>query len=251
MLPQRVLPVAFADKGFDPFKLLSSDLMQLSLAQQKAFLSLLLATTAASQRNSATNSIVEAGGFGSVYKHSKPLLKMMIGCRVDHIRDNAHLLASRLMVSTGAFESNTWETTLWLGHLSRLIGEPVNTICKLDDSEEDHPNQHILGSIGECVVGFLAEAVSSVGRTLYKYFDELFSLLSAHSLGEGSTEQSKGLSGTSRLRLTPIFQIIQPSSWSLKRKSVSYTRWFCLDVCFIFCFSECYSFASSLPKSLM
>uniref|UniRef100_A0A7I4D817 URB1 N-terminal domain-containing protein n=1 Tax=Physcomitrium patens TaxID=3218 RepID=A0A7I4D817_PHYPA len=193
---QRVLPVAFADKGFDPFKLLSSDLMQLSLAQQKAFLSLLLATTAASQRNSATNSIVEAGGFGSVYKHSKPLLKMMIGCRVDHIRDNAHLLASRLMVSTGAFESNTWETTLWLGHLSRLIGEPVNTICKLDDSEEDHPNQHILGSIGECVVGFLAEAVSSVGRTLYKYFDELFSLLSAHSLGEGSTEQSKGLSGS-------------------------------------------------------
>lgn len=203
---QRVLPVAFADKSFDPFKLLPSDPMALSLAQQKAFLSLLLATTDpprnVSQRNQSTYRLVEAGSSGFMYKHVKPLLKLMIGSSVDHIRDATHLLASRIMVSTGAFESNTWESNLWLDHLSRLEGKSMVTGCNADDSQGEHLSQHVLGSIGECVVGFLGEAVGSVARTLYKYFDQLFSLLSAHSLGEASTEHPKELSGTSRLELT-------------------------------------------------
>ncbi|KAG0562635.1 hypothetical protein KC19_9G161300 [Ceratodon purpureus] len=197
---QRVLPVAFADKGFDPFKLLPSDPLQLSLAQQKAFLSLLLATTGAPRNVSHSNRtayrLVEAGGSGSIYKHVKPLLKLMIGSTVDQIRDSTHLLASRIMVSTGAFESNTWESTLWLDHLFRLEGKSMNTGCDSEDNVGDDLKQHVLGSIGECVVGFVAEAVGSVGRTLYKYFDQLFSLLSAHSLGEESSEHSKDLSGS-------------------------------------------------------
>lgn len=197
---QRVLPVAFADKSFDPFKLLPSDPMALSLAQQKAFLSLLLATTDpprnVSQSNQSAYRHVEAGSSGSMYKHVKPLLKLMIGSSVDHIRDGTHLLASRIMVSTGAFESNVWEPNLWLDHLSRLEGKLMVTRCNPNDSLGEYLSQHVLGSVGECVVGFVAEALGSVGRTLYKYFDQLFALLSAHSLGEGSTQHSKELSGT-------------------------------------------------------
>ena len=198
--------MAFADKGFDPFKLLPSDPLRLSLAQQKAFLSLLLATTGTprnvSQSNRTMHRVAEAGGSGSIYKHVKPLLKLMIGSNVDHIRDSTHLLTSRIMVSTGAFESNAWESTLWLDHLFRLEGKPMNTRCSSEDSQGDNLNQHVLGSIGECVVGFVAEAVGSVGRTLYKYFDQLFSLLSAHSLGEDSSEHFKDLSGTSGLEFS-------------------------------------------------
>lgn len=200
-MAQRVLPVAFADKGFDPFKLLPSDPLRLSLAQQKAFLSLLLATTGAprtgSQSNRTIKNLVEAGGSGSIYKHVKPLLKLMTGSNIDHIRDSTLLLSSRILVGTGAFESNICESNLWLDHLFRLEGKSINTKGDSEDIQGDNLNQHVLGSIGECVVGFVAEAVGSVGRTLYKYFDQLFSLLSAHSLGKEPSEHSKDLSGDS------------------------------------------------------
>ena len=145
---------------------------------------------------------MEAGGSRSIYKHLRPLLKLIMGSTVDHIRDSTHLLTSRIMVNTGAFESNTWESTLWLDHLFRLEGKSMNTRCNSEDSQGYNLNQHVLGSFGECVIGFVAEAVGSVGRTLYKYFDQLFSLLSAHSLGEGSSEQSKDLPGTYGLDFT-------------------------------------------------
>lgn len=64
----------------------------------------------------------------------------MIGCRVDYIRDNVYFFVLCFMVSMGVFESNIWEIILWLGYLLRLIGELVNIICKLDDSEEDYLN---------------------------------------------------------------------------------------------------------------
>lgn len=179
--------MAFADKGFDPFKLLPSDPIALSLAQQKAFLSLLLATT--DPPRNVSHSTYRLGEGGYMYKHVKPLLKLMIGSSVDHIRDSTHLLATRIMVSTGAFESYTSEPNLWLDHLLRLEGKSMVTESNAENSQREL-------ALGEAVVGFLAEAVGSVGRTLYKYFDQLFSLLSAHSLGEGSSEHSNILSGT-------------------------------------------------------
>ena len=113
---------------------------------------------------------MEAGGSRSIYKHLRPLLKLIMGSTVDHIRDSTHLLTSRIMVNTGAFESNTWESTLWLDYLFRLEGKSMNTRCDSEDNQGDNLNQHVLGSIGECVIGFVAEAVGSVGRDAIQVF---------------------------------------------------------------------------------
>lgn len=201
-----MLPVAFADKGFDPFKLLPSDPMQLSLLQQEAFLSLLLSTTGCLQKgspkNNSTLKFVDLSGSGLMYKHVKPLLKMIVGSNVERVRNSAYVLASRFMLSTGAFDSNAWEATMWLDHLLRLEGITSNN-SREGLLDETHSNQTSLGHIGDVVVGFLSEAVGTVGRTLYKHLDQLFALLSANSLEDGSIDVHYKSSGDFHIQERP------------------------------------------------
>lgn len=188
-----MLPVSFADKGFDPFKLLPTGSTTVSSEQEEALLSLLLAATGAPENGHESENCAagHAGtaGAGSMYKHIKPFLKMMVGSNVEKVRAKARLLASRIMTSTGAFESNSWEITVWLDQLLILEGNGIAATLKVGNDHK-HPSQQVLGSIGESVLGFLSEAVGTVGRTLYKYIDQVFSILSASTLREGAFEQS-------------------------------------------------------------
>lgn len=205
-----MLPVAFADKGFDPFKLLPSNPMQLSLLQQEAFLSLLLSTTGCLQKgspkNNFTSTLVDLSGSGLMYKHVKPLLKMTVGSNVGRVRNSAYVLASHFMLSTGAFDSNAWEATVWLDHLLRLEGITINN-NREGLFDETHSDQTLLGHIGDAVVGFLAEAVGTVGRTLYKHLDQLFALLSVNSLGYGSVDVCGKSSGDFLIQKRPTLSV--------------------------------------------
>ncbi len=63
----------------------------------------------------------------------------------------------------------------------------VHNTYSPENMDSELPAPQFLGTIvGESVVEFLTRAVLDVGRGLYKYLDQLYSLLSAHTLKESS-----------------------------------------------------------------
>jgi len=181
-LYQRTLPIALIECSFDAFKLLPEEPLLLSTFQQKSVLSLLLESTGG-LRFSAPGCEGPGSGTGQLYKYLRPLLKLMLYSPKKYIRKDAHLLAYRAMLSTSAFDRNKGEVGVWFSFL------PVyNSAQVLKESQEVHSPESLVGdmfgSLGSTVVSFLCDAVSTVGKNLYKYLDELHSLLSKHSSEE-------------------------------------------------------------------
>ncbi|CAM6039848.1 unnamed protein product [Sphagnum compactum] len=194
---ERVLPVAFTEKGFDPFRLLPSSPADISRSQQEAILALLLATTGSAESfcipwvHSSSSNMKAAGvTLSLIYKHAKPLLTLLVSLDSGKMRNQAYVVASCVLLSTGAFESNTHEVTFWLDHLLMLEGRSsVHNSYSPENMDSEVPAPQFLGTVvGESVVEFLTRVVLDVGRGLYKYLDQLYSLLSAHTLKESSSD---------------------------------------------------------------
>ncbi|CAM6096475.1 unnamed protein product [Calypogeia fissa] len=190
---QVALPVAMADTGFDAFKLLPDDPSLLSTVQQRSLSALLLAATG----SGTSLPLGEVGwvfggfaGFGSAYKSFKQLLMFMLISEVKDVRDAVYEVAHRVMSSTGAFESNPMEISLWLDLLLQWKIEKSNISNDLEEIINVVRRGDIRpGSTYASLVEFLSEAVSSIGQNSYKYLDSLHSILSKYVLQE-DTENS-------------------------------------------------------------
>lgn len=138
------------------------------------------------------------------------LLKLMI----DHIRDATYHLTSRVMVSTGAFESDTWETNFDVvevkpdggDHLHIVEGVSVTTNEDDEDARENHddpdekdekfkgnddgdnvdfkqlhaqrflPNNSPTSKIRRCILTFVATITTQLSEILtHRYDYHLFS----------------------------------------------------------------------------
>lgn len=162
------LPVAMADTGFDAFKLLPDDPTTLSGIQQKSLSALLLAATGSSSSlPSEEYGWISGGaaGFGSAYRNFKQLLMFMLISEGKDVNDAVYEVVHRVMGSTGAFESNPMEISLWLDLL---------VLWKIDKPASAYAS----------LVDFLSGAVSSMGQNSYKYLDSLHSILSDYVLLE-------------------------------------------------------------------
>jgi hypothetical protein len=204
---QMALPIAIADTGFDAFKLLPDDLSVLSITQQKSLSALLLAATG--------STLEEVGGFaggfagfGSAYKNFKQLLNLMLTSDAKEVRDTMSDVAHRVMVSTGAFESNLQEISMWLDFLLLWKVDETGISWDAEGKKASVQSQSTSSaSLYASLVDFLSEAVSMIGQNSYKYLDLLHSILSDYVLHE-NTEHSDPQSISSPSKSSNILRFI-------------------------------------------
>ncbi|XP_024533954.1 uncharacterized protein LOC9637781 [Selaginella moellendorffii] len=138
-----VLPLALRDINFDPLKFVPEDAKCLSSSQQHSLVALLLSAR-------------RSGALGDgLYTSFKLLTRLVVSLKTVELRQKAHVLLDEALLSTGAFENNPYEISVWLHNLPGW------------------PN----GSLDETIATFLCDLVLNVGRNLYKYMDQLHSLL--------------------------------------------------------------------------
>ncbi|KAH9322917.1 hypothetical protein KI387_017556, partial [Taxus chinensis] len=176
-LYQRTLPIAMIECSFDAFKLLPEEPLHLSTFQHRSILSLLVESTGGIN--------LPASGFegprpftGQLYKYLRPLLKLLLYSPANDVRRYARLLANKAMLSTHAFERNKGEIEVWFSFF------PVQNraVVIIKESQEmqlqDSSGSNMCGGLASTVMEFLCNAVSTVGKNLFKYLDELHCLLS-------------------------------------------------------------------------
>ncbi|KAL2643291.1 hypothetical protein R1flu_010878 [Riccia fluitans] len=182
---QKVLPIALADTGFDAFKLLPDNPIHMPIVQQNALTALLLGVTGYTTTSSDNprRVIGEFVGIGSAYKRLKPLLLLMLTTESKNVSEAAYYIIQRIMMITGAFDHNPAEISLWL---DALVAWKIRKGHGLRSSKEDMnmclKNSLSAGTIHASLVDFLAEAVGSVGRNIYRYLDRLQQNLSKFTL---------------------------------------------------------------------
>ncbi|KAL3696543.1 hypothetical protein R1sor_010619 [Riccia sorocarpa] len=181
---QRVLPVALADTGFDAFKLLPDNPMSMPVVQQKALSGLLLAVTGyTNSSEKPRQNIGESAGVGSAYKRLKPLLLLMLTTDSEDVSEAAYYILEKIMISTGAFDQNPAEIRLWL---DALVAWKIRKSHQLRNSNEGTDmylkNSLSAGTIHASLVDFLADAVTSVSRNIYRYLNRLQQNLSKFTL---------------------------------------------------------------------
>lgn len=163
-----------AENNFDAFKLMPDDLNDLSCAQQRALLALLISATDYEFGDSTNTQKLlrdDLPRSGPIFRHLKSLLWLMASTGVDDIRENARNLALRAIMSTGAFDTRSDE--VWL--LVDLIPRPAALgSLKASGSQMDKGVQEVFV---EPVLSFLSAAVNAVGQDMYKYVDQLHTTL--------------------------------------------------------------------------
>eukprot|EP01018_Ginkgo_biloba_P010433 Gb_10021 [translate_table: standard] len=188
MLHYRTLPIALVDCSFDAFKLLPDDPLLLSSCQQQSLLSLLIDSTGGFGLCALGS---EGPGSGTVqtYKYLQPLLKLMLYSSVKDIRTYSSRLAYRAMLSTCAFERNKGEVEMWVSflpvHKSEQSCEQDLLKGRLEIYSQESSADDMSAPLASSVIAFLCDAVSTVGKNLYKYLDTLQSLLSKLNSNEG------------------------------------------------------------------
>ena len=97
-----------------------------------------------------------------------------------YIQKDAHLLAYKEMLSTSYFDRNKEEVGVWFSFL--LVHNSTQVLPKerWEVHSPDSLASDMFGSLGSTVIAFLCDVVSTVGKNLYKYLDELLSYLSKH-----------------------------------------------------------------------
>ncbi|XP_057843357.2 uncharacterized protein LOC131052770 isoform X2 [Cryptomeria japonica] len=182
-LYQRTLSISTSECSFDAFKLLPEEPLHLSTSHQQAILSLLVEATGGLN--------LPSSGFeshrpitGQLYKYLRPLLKLMLYSPAKDVRRYAHLLAYRAMLSTCAFERNKGEIEVWFSFLS--VQNSAEVVIKKSQEIQMHECKisDMSGGLASTVVEFLCDAVSTVGKNLFKYLDEQHCLLSTLSSRE-------------------------------------------------------------------
>eukprot|EP00850_Spirogloea_muscicola_P020515 SM000218S06611 [mRNA] locus=s218:127502:138890:- [translate_table: standard] len=157
---QRALPEALAECRFDPLKLLPADPSQQHGAEQAALTFLLLATAGEDEQPAEHGRVpsFEDSWNGSAplyHQHLLPIVNLMLSGKQQIVCEGAWRLAFRMLLSTGGLteQAAAMEAAVWLDCLpsGRAAGSPS----------------------GEAVASFLAKAVTSVGRSPFRYASDV------------------------------------------------------------------------------
>ncbi|PKI67693.1 uncharacterized protein LOC116192162 isoform X1 [Punica granatum] len=93
-----------------------------------------------------------------MYKHLQTLINLSLFSPLSSIRAQAYRLSVAAMLSTGAFDKNPHEVDAWSLFLPNYIGNTVQEI-------------EVLQSFSSAVISFLCDAVSTIGKNLFKFWD--------------------------------------------------------------------------------
>lgn len=147
--------------SFDFFKVLPSNALSLPTILQQSLLSLLVEHIGWSSKQETITRYPPL-----MYKHLMHFLNLVVHSPVKEIKDQAYVLAQAAMLSTGAFDSNATEVGAWFlflpGFTTEERGETVQ-------------------NLSSGVVKFFCDAVSTVGNSLFQYWDTVRSQI--HQLG--------------------------------------------------------------------
>lgn len=99
-----------------------------------------------------------------MYKHLQTLMKVLIFSPLSDIKDQAYCLTQAAMFSTGAFDRNQHEIASW------FLFIPCFDRGK---SSVEVQGAGALQSLSNAVISFLSDAVSTTGKNLFKYWDNI------------------------------------------------------------------------------
>lgn len=159
--------------SFDFFMNLMSNPLSLTADMQLSLLSLLTEYIGWSLRNE-----IPIKTPPSMYKHLQPFIQLLAFSSSSDIKDQAYNLARAAMLSTGAFDKNPSEISVWFLFLP---GYGRNKL-----SLEDH-GMEVLQSVSPVVISFLCDAISTVGNNLFKYWDIVRNFVSRFKDLKGSS----------------------------------------------------------------
>ncbi|XP_076947008.1 uncharacterized protein LOC143618794 [Bidens hawaiensis] len=146
----RTMP-SVLEGSFDFFKVLPSNALSLPTILQQSLLSLLVEHIGWSSKQDTITRYPPL-----MYKHLMHFINLVVHSPVKEIKDQAYVLAQAAMLSTGAFDSNATEIGAWFlflpGFTTEERGETVQ-------------------NLSSAVVTFFCDAVSTVGNSLFQYWD--------------------------------------------------------------------------------
>lgn len=154
----RIMPSLF-EGSFDFFKILPVNPLKLPAILQQPLLSLLIEHIGWCPKRG-----IPIRPAPLMYKHLHQFIELLLYSPINDIKDQAYVLAQAAILSTGAFEKNSWEIGSWFLFLPGY-GRDSHSI----ESQE----VEVFHSLSSIVVSFLCDAISSIGNNLFKYWDRI------------------------------------------------------------------------------
>ncbi|XP_076895789.1 uncharacterized protein LOC143548550 [Bidens hawaiensis] len=146
----RTMP-SVLEGSFDFFKVLPTNALSLPTILQQSLLSVLVEHIGWSSKQDTRTRYPPL-----MYKHLMHFINLVVHSPVGEIKDQAYVLAQAAMLSTGAFDSNATEISAWFLFVPGFTTEERGGTVQ---------------SLSSAVVTFFCDAVSTVGNSLFKYWD--------------------------------------------------------------------------------
>ncbi|XP_056167551.1 uncharacterized protein LOC130134424 isoform X1 [Syzygium oleosum] len=103
-----------------------------------------------------------------MYKHLQTFMYLVLFSPIRSIRDQSYDLSVAAMLSTGAFDRNPREVNAWFLFLPGFNDNNCSLVLQ---------QTKVLPTLSQAVISFLADAISTVGNNLFKYWDSVRNLV--------------------------------------------------------------------------
>ncbi|XP_048131271.1 uncharacterized protein LOC115756006 isoform X2 [Rhodamnia argentea] len=103
-----------------------------------------------------------------MYKHLQTFMYLLLYSPIGSIRDQSYDLSAAAMLSTGAFDRNPREVDAWFLFLPGFYDNKCSLVLQ---------QTKVLPTLSQAVISFLADAISTVGNNLFKYWDSIRNLI--------------------------------------------------------------------------
>ncbi|KAF8026216.1 hypothetical protein BT93_F2887 [Corymbia citriodora subsp. variegata] len=103
-----------------------------------------------------------------MYKHLQTFMYLLLFSPIRCIRDQSYDLSVAAMLSTGAFDRNPREVNAWFLFLPGFYNNKCSLVLQ---------QTKVLPTLTQAVISFLADAISTVGNNLFKYWDSIRNLI--------------------------------------------------------------------------
>ncbi|KAL3736326.1 hypothetical protein ACJRO7_025308 [Eucalyptus globulus] len=103
-----------------------------------------------------------------MYKHLQTFMYLLLYSPIRSIRDQSYDLSVAAMLSTGAFDRNPCEVNAWFLFLPGFYNNKCSLVLQ---------QTKVLPNLSQAVISFLADAISTVGNNLFKYWDSIQNLI--------------------------------------------------------------------------
>lgn len=127
-----------------------------------------------------------------MYKHLQTFMYLVLFSPIRSTRDQSYDLSVAAMLSTGAFDRNPREVNAWFLFLPGFYDNKCSLVLQ---------QTKILPTLSQAVISFLADAISTVGNNLFKYWDSVRNLVN-------NSNDLKDYSGNPFSHVCPLFAIM-------------------------------------------